>query len=101
MKRMAKLSFLSIREGEDLEDEAVEKRRSEGLSGFYNMGSKIMEGITENKPQPSEIGSNNDLYLNINRALFKSTQSNLHHFREMESAENTVQSSELEERLKR
>lgn len=72
------LSYLSIREGDDLEEEVIEKRRSEGLSGFYNMGSKIIEGFTEQKLQPSEIDSNNnDLYLNINRALFKSIQSNL------------------------
>lgn len=81
---MTRLSYLSIREGDDLEEEVVEKRRSEGLSGFYNMGSKIIEGITEHKLQPSEIDSNNDLYLNINRALFKSIQSNLDTWKDRE-----------------
>ena len=40
-RKTTRMSYVSIREGEDLEDELADKRQSD----FYNLGSKIVQDL--------------------------------------------------------
>lgn len=90
---------MSIREGEDIDDAALDKRRELGTSDFYHMGSKILAEIKELKPKPSESSLNNS-YININRTLFRSISHGLQGLKNEEVEESNEKTAELEERLK-
>lgn len=75
-KKDVLLSYLSIKEGEELDEHAIQKRREVCTSEFYNVGSHIVADFKELKEQPSESSFKGE-YLNLNRALFKSIRSNI------------------------